>query len=44
MNDVELVQLVVFGFSTGLGTTFGAELAKEVIGQLKKKVKNKKEA
>ena len=34
MDNVELVQLVIFGFSTGIGT----ELAKEVVVQLKKRV------
>jgi hypothetical protein len=40
MSDVDLVQLIVFGFSTGLGTTFGTELAKELIQQIKKRGKN----
>jgi hypothetical protein len=39
MDNVDLVQLIVFGFSTGLGTTFGTELAKELVRQIKKRGK-----
>jgi hypothetical protein len=40
-DEVELIQLAVFGFTTGLGTTFGTELAKELIQMLKKRVCSK---
>lgn len=36
--DISLVDLAVFGFFTGLGTTFGTELAKFLIGRVKEKV------
>ena len=41
MMDVDLLQLAVLGFSTGIGTTFGTELAKTIIQTLKKKVEEK---
>ena len=32
----DLLQLAVFGFATGLGTTFGTEIAKEAMQHIKK--------
>lgn len=39
--DLSLVQLAVFAFFTGMGTTFGTEIAKDIIGKLKVKVNHK---
>ena len=41
LDQTELIQLAVFGFTTRLGTTFGTELAKELIQMLKKRVNSK---
>ena len=38
MDNIQLMQLAVFGFCTGLGATFGAKLAKATLAQLKKRL------
>jgi len=42
MINTDLLQLAVFGFATGLGTTFGTEIAKEAMQHIKK-IKNQVE-
>lgn len=42
MSEIDYALVFVISLSTGIGTTFGAELAKEIIGQIKARVKNKK--
>ncbi len=34
MTEMDLAQLAVLGFATGLGTTFGGEFAKAVFSKL----------
>jgi hypothetical protein len=36
MINTDLLQLAVLGFATGLGTTFGTEIAKETMQHIKK--------
>jgi hypothetical protein len=36
--DLSLLQLAIFGFFTGLGTTFGAKLAELLFEKLKKRL------
>ena len=35
VSSIDFVQLAIFGFCTGLGTTFGTEIAKYLIGKLR---------
>jgi len=42
LDGTDYVLVFVISLSTGVGTQFGIELAKEIIGQLKNRVKNKK--
>ena len=37
MVELDYILVFVMGFSTGLGTTFGSELAKALIEQVKNK-------
>jgi hypothetical protein len=39
MVEVDVIQLAVFGFFTGLGTTFGTETAKTLFEYLRKRRK-----
>jgi hypothetical protein len=37
---LDFIQLAIFGFFTGLGTTFGAELAKAAMEKIKERMKD----
>jgi hypothetical protein len=37
MNPLEMTQIAVLGFFTGLGTTMGAEIAKSLIEEVRKR-------
>ncbi len=38
--DIDVVQLAIFGFCTGLGTTMGSEVVKIILQQVKERVKD----
>lgn len=37
----DLIQLAVFGFATGVGSTLGAEIVKSLLAHAQKKIKKK---
>lgn len=39
--NFDFLQLAVFGFFTGFGSTFGAEIARATVEKLKKRVNGK---
>jgi hypothetical protein len=41
--NLDFLQLAVFGFFTGLGTTFGAEIARVAVEKLKTKLNDENE-
>jgi hypothetical protein len=41
-DTLDLVQLAIFGFATGLGTTFGAKIASLLFERFERRVKREK--